>query len=194
MMAAKMWFSLLLAVSLFCTSAVAAISFTPVPGGDLVQDTGLTRGACFVDYDGDGLEDLFFTREDLTDRLYKNNGDGTFSKIIGDPIVTDVASSDASTWVDYDQDGDLDCLISTWKGQPDLFLTNNGDGSISKDTTIGILSISRYSDYAGWTDFGRDGDLDVFLANSSGQNNGLYENDGAGNFTQVITGNVVADG
>ncbi len=171
----------------------AAISFTKVPGGALVQDTGLTRGACFVDYEGDGFEDLYFTREDVVNLLYRNNGDATFSKITGDTMVSLPASSDASTWVDYDDDGDLDCLVSTWKGQPDLFFENNGDGTFSRDTGIAIVNTPRYSDYAGWTDFGRDGDLDVYISVGFGsQQNQFYVNEG-GVFTQPLSGPIVTD-
>jgi hypothetical protein len=173
--------------------ARAAISFTKVSGGDLVLDTGLTRGACFVDYDGDGFEDLFFTREDLVNLLYHNNTDGTFSKITGDPMVSLPASSDASTWVDYDHDGDLDCLISTWKGQPDLFYVNNGAGSFTRDTDIAIVNLPRWSDYAGWTDFGRDGDLDVYVSVGFGSMlNQFFVNTG-GVFSEPLTGPIVTD-
>jgi len=176
------------------STAHGAVSFTRVPDSLAFSDGSLTRGACFVDYDGDGYEDLFFTNENAVDFLYHNNGDGTFTKVLAEPFASVNQSSDASAWGDYDNDGDLDCLVSTWKGQTDIFYENNGDGTFTQRTPGSLLTPPRYSDYAGWRDFDNDGDLDAYISVGFGtQLNQFYVNNGDKTFSEPVSGDVVTD-
>ncbi|MBN1559818.1 VCBS repeat-containing protein [candidate division KSB1 bacterium] len=84
----------------------------------------------------------------------------------------------------------------------DLFVTNignnflynnNGDGSFTK-VSEGIVVSDGGNSYAScWADFDRDGYLDLFVANSGGQDNALYLNRGDGSFAKITTGYLVND-
>jgi hypothetical protein len=78
------------------------------------QTEGFTPAAA-GDYDNDGFIDLFATSggptRQGTNALFHNNGDGTFSKIITGPLVSESGYSGSASWADYDNDGFLDLLV-----------------------------------------------------------------------------------
>src|SRR5712692_1835878 len=92
-------------------------------------------GVAFIDYDDDGWIDLFVlsgTRLDgpppgTTNRLYKNNRDGTFTDVTAEAGLVRTGWASAVTVVDYNNDG-FDDLFVTYYGHNVLF-RNNGDGT-----------------------------------------------------------------
>ena len=91
------------------------------------------------DCDNDGDLDLFVANGGDTPNqnnlLYRNNGDGTFTKITAGEIVNDGGWSQGSSWGDYDNDGDLDLFVANSYGSQNNFLyRNNGDGTFTKIT------------------------------------------------------------
>jgi len=169
----------------------APLTFTQFLGGAIVEDGGSTTGVSWVDYNNDGLLDLFAANGG-NNFLYTNNGDGTFTKVTSGSIVTDNAGSIGGTWGDYDNDGDLDLYIVNESSQTNNLYMNNGDGSFTKVTTGTLVNESVTSYGAAWADYDNDGDLDLFVANIG--LNSLFNNDGAGNFTPVENDPVVTDG
>lgn len=87
--------------------------FTKITAGDIVTQTSPngSAGACWGDYDNDGRLDLFVPTPGNTNRLYHNDGNGVFSKVTSGVVVNSFLYSDGGSWVDYDQDGDLDLLV-----------------------------------------------------------------------------------
>ncbi len=129
-------------------------------------------GVAFVDYDQDGWLDVFVlggtTLEGVkgsTNRLYKNNRDGTFTD------VTEKAGLARSGWAsavcigDYNNDGFDDLFLTYW-GQNVLY-RNNGDGTFTDVTKQAGLLETRTRWGAGCTflDYNRDGHLDLFVSN-----------------------------
>ncbi|HEY2930323.1 MAG TPA: CRTAC1 family protein [Acidobacteriota bacterium] len=129
-------------------------------------------GAAFVDYDNDGWMDIFVlsgTRLDVspdaTNRLYKNNRDGTFTD------VTEKAGLRRTGWAsgvavgDYNNDGFDDLFVTCW-GQNVLY-RNNGDGTFSDVTReTGLLHEGeRWGSGCTFLDYDRNGQLDLFVAN-----------------------------
>src|SRR5690349_23410653 len=130
-------------------------------------------GAAFIDYDNDGWLDIFLpsgTRlegppDGCTNRLYKNNRDGTFTD------VTEKAGLHRTGWVssvcigDYNNDGFDDLFVTYW-GQNVLY-RNNGDGTFNDVTKeAGLLHEgTRWGAGCTFVDYNRDGHLDLFVAN-----------------------------
>ncbi|MFB0515579.1 MAG: LamG-like jellyroll fold domain-containing protein, partial [Candidatus Neomarinimicrobiota bacterium] len=112
--------------------------------------------------------------------LYVNNGDGTFTKVTTGPPVSDGGYSRGASWGDYDNDGDLDLFVTN-SGKNNFLYANNGDGTFAKVTSGPPVSDGGLSYGAAWGDYDNDGDLDLFVANSEGENNFLYANNGSAN-------------
>lgn len=133
-------------------------------------------GVALFDYDGDGWTDAFVvsgTRfggapPDATNRLYRNNHDGTFSD------VTDRAGLRRTGWAqgvavgDYNNDGHLDLFVTYW-GENALY-RNNGDGTFTDVAQAAGVAGKSSREYPEWhsgatfVDYDRDGRLDLFVA------------------------------
>ena len=141
-------------------------------GGKLLPET-LGSGCAFLDYDGDGWQDILLIngmdwpghkRARSTLKLYRNNRNGTFSD------VTHRAGLDIEMYGmgvavgDYDNDGYPDILV-TCVGQNVLF-KNTGKGTFRDVTKAsGLGGRQAFSTSALWFDFDRDGLLDLFVCN-----------------------------
>jgi hypothetical protein len=131
-------------------------------------------GVAFLDYDNDGWLDIFVlcgTRMDAppaesTNRLYKNNRDGTFTDVTENAGLKRTGWASAVTVGDYDNDG-LDDIFVTYYGQNVLY-HNNGNGTFTDVTRqAGLLyeGPARWGSGCTFFDYDRDGHLDLFVAN-----------------------------
>jgi enediyne biosynthesis protein E4 len=124
-------------------------------------------GCAFLDYDNDGWMDIFMeeTPPGATNRLYKNNRDGTFTDMTEKAGLHHVGWASAVCVGDYNNDGFED-LFCTYFGQNKLF-RNNGDGTFTDVTKQAGLSNDAVRWGAGCTflDYNRDGHLDLFVSN-----------------------------
>ena len=129
-------------------------------------------GVAFLDYDSDGWLDVLVlcgTRLEgappgATNRLYKNNRDGTFTDVTEQAGLTRSGWASAVTIGDYDNDG-YDDLFITYYGHHVLY-RNNGDGTFTDVTEKAGLhqEAVRYGAGCTWVDYDRDGHLDLFVA------------------------------
>jgi hypothetical protein len=161
----------------FVDVAAAAGLHAPVIYGDveikkyIVESTGC--GCAFIDYDNDGWMDLFVlcgTRlggapEGATNRLYKNNRDGTFTDVTEQAGLRSVGWACGVCIGDYNNDG-FDDIFCTNFGQNVLY-RNNGDGTFTDVTKAAGLWNDQPRWGAGCTfvDYDRDGHLDLFVSN-----------------------------
>lgn len=160
--------------------AFALTSNFPPSTNDVAQST-----ACaWVDYDRDGRLDLFVTNwKQAKNFLYRNNGDGTFTRITEGSIAEDAGESVGCAWGDYDNDGNPDLFVANQTGHNFLY-HNNGNGTFTR-VTSGPIALDPARSYGGsWADYDNDGNLDLFVANSD-QPNALYRNRGDGTFENV---------
>jgi enediyne biosynthesis protein E4 len=209
-------------------AADAGLAFTHVSGasGQYYMAEQMGAGVALFDYDGDGDLDVFLVQSgrlpqesggSTTSRLFRNDltvgADGTRTLHFTD--VTERAGVGLHVYGmgvavgDYDNDGDLDLLVTSFG--PETLLRNNGNGTFTDVTREAGVSDDLWSTSAAFVDYDRDGDLDLFVANyldftlagnkrcndSLGARDycsprvyrpvpdRLYRNDGGGRFTNV---------
>jgi hypothetical protein len=188
-------------------------TFTKINDQPMVQNTDMSWGCAWVDYNNDGYSDLFVsgvgkpvTGAYTTSNLYRNNRDGSFTKMtageVGE-IVADVFLWYGCSWGDYDNDGNIDLLLAgndfnAKKGGGAALFRNNGDGTFTRQRNAGpFVTDTLYAQSAPWADYNRDGFLDLIAASGGTYNptyqNALYRNQRNGTFTKVTEGPIVTD-
>jgi len=170
-----------------------SLQFTRIMVGNIVNDSSMSNGCTWVDYNNDGWQDLFVLCND-ENLLYKNNGDGTFSKMIDDAFLKhDGIIAVGSAWADYDNDGDLDVYFATIKNKANYFYKNNGDGTFERITN-GIIGTDTFQSEGGIScgDFNNDGIVDLFVG-AYGFSSHLYFADNNGNFNKITGYGIVND-
>jgi hypothetical protein len=96
-------------------------------------------------------------------------------------------NSEGATWADYDNDGDLDLFVAVGLNGNDRLYQNKGDGTFTKITAGDIVTSHGSSRGCAWGDYDNDGNIDLFVANESGQNNFLFRNNGDGTFSRITS-------
>jgi hypothetical protein len=235
--------SLVLAADFAAFSQIRFENRQPQSGLNFILNNGTTPdkpvvdsivgGVALLDYDRDGYLDIFFTNgaripslskdnPGFSNRLYRNNRDGTFTDVTKRAGVTGEGYSVGAAVGDFDNDG--------W---PDIYVTgvnhnilyhNNKDGTFTDVTARagvkGVLPDGRkpWSVSAAWVDYDNDGHLDLFVSNYmkwtpenskicgppekriscsptlyEGEANMLFHNNGDGTFTDVSASTGIAN-
>lgn len=212
------------------TAAKARLHFvtenSPTPNKNQIET--MVAGVALLDFDGDGYLDVYFVNGAAIpslkkasarywNRLFRNNGNGTFSDVTEKAGVKGAGYGMGAAVGDYDNDGRPDLFVANVTGNQ-LF-HNNGDGTFSDVTAKAGVSgalldgIKMWSAGAGWFDYNNDGLLDLFVVNYckwqvnqdpycsikagvraychprqyAPLHNTLYRNNGDGTFTDVST-------
>lgn len=138
----------------------------------LVETIG--SGVALFDYNNDGLLDVFFVNGSsfeilanprlprTSSRLFRNNGDGTFTDVTADSGLKNEGWGVGVTVGDYDNDGYRDVFITNF-GSNALF-HNNGNGTFSNVTREAGLQGGNWSTGCAWGDYNRDGRLDLYVS------------------------------
>jgi hypothetical protein len=134
-------------------------------------------GACVIDFNNDGFEDVYLTGGTNDDALYKNNGDGTFTNVYAQSGMTITRNfvTQGVTSADVNRDGYTDLFITTItrrdKKLPiprsiNLLFLNNGDGTFRDATKeYGLDQMLSFSTSASFGDFNADGWPDIYVGN-----------------------------
>ncbi len=168
-------------------------NFTKITEGIQVNEGGNSLGCNWVDYDNDGFLDLFVANNGVN-FLYHNVGGYSFKKVTVGEIVTNPGNSASASWADYNNDGFMDLFVPNTDNANNLLYKNNRDGTFTRITIGSIVTDGGNSTSACWGDYDNDGFLDLFVANSNGQNDFLYHNEGNGTFTKITNSPVVLNG
>ncbi len=168
--------------------APAGFVFARVTSGDIVADGGWSFGHGWGDADGDGCIDLFVCNivGGGTNFFYRNECDGTFTKIAGVPPA-EGGPSTSPTWGDYDNDGDPDLFVAnggTAGPAVNALYENRGDGSFRRITQGVLVAQALASTATSWVDVDNDGLLDLFVGRAGGSNE-LFLNAGDGSFVRA---------
>ena len=133
------------------------------------QVASMGAAVAVADFDRDGLPDFYVTNsaDGSLNRLYRNQGDGTFKDVAGELGVADVnragtGVSMGAVWGDYDNDGYEDLFLYKY-GRPELFHNDRGKGFTRVSEQAGLPAWVN-ANTAVWFDYDRDGKLDLFLA------------------------------
>jgi hypothetical protein len=186
----------------------------------IVESTG--TGACLFDYDNDGFLDVYLVngawtdglsdnrarhlRGRLSNRLYRNDGDGSFTDVTEESGTGDDTFGTGCSAADYDNDGDVDLYVLNYAAN--TLYRNDGNGRFTDVTKSSGLGLPRWSVHAVWLDIDHDGWLDVYVANYleyddgkfreffaaqafpgplsyGGEPDSLFRNNGDGTFSEI---------
>ncbi|MBS1746537.1 MAG: VCBS repeat-containing protein [Bacteroidetes bacterium] len=129
--------------------------------------------AVFADYDNDGYQDLFIsTTAGIV--VFKNDGDGKFTRIKKDIGLNNITDGDKILAADFDQDGDLDLYVGC--AGINKFFRNNGDGTFTEQAKAMNLALPSGAKDMDFGDWDADGDLDIALVSTDGSLQ-LFNND-----------------
>jgi hypothetical protein len=170
-------------------------TFTRVTTGTLATTAVSSRAGAWGDYDNDAHVDLFVPNlSGVNDMLFHNDGNGTFHRILNDPVVLDHADTQVGTWLDYDRDGFMDLFVVS--AGNDLLYRNNGDGTFRRLTVadVGpILTDTTWTEQAVAVDMDNDG-LPEISRNVAGAGdnytNELWHLDSQGKFARMNIGDM----
>ena len=134
-------------------------------------------GACVIDYNKDGFEDIYITSGTADDVLYKNNGNGTFTNVFEQSglTVTKKYVTQGVAGADVNRDGFVDLFITTITSRDkkevipreiNLLFLNNGNGTF-RDVTkeYGLDQMFSFSTGGSFGDFNADGWPDIYVGN-----------------------------
>src|SRR5438270_2339 len=152
------------------------------PDRFLIETMG--GGVAFLDFDGDGYEDLFFvtggetphgkSSSPIRNALYRNLGNGEFEDVAAKAGVDRLAFYGMGAAVgDFDNDGFPDLYVTGFPSS--ALFHNNGDGSFADITDrAGVKNAERWAASAAWFDFDRDGYLDLVVTNFNDEYSSLF--------------------
>ena len=137
-------------------------------------------GVALLDYDNDGLLDVFFTngamisdpmpkgnmpdktKPKFWNRLYRQKPDGTFEDVTEKAGVKGIGYGFGVAVGDYDKNGFTDLFVTHFGGA--VFYRNNGDGNFSDVSAKLGIKVGGWATSAGFFDYDKDGRLDLFVA------------------------------
>jgi len=110
--------------------------------------------------------------------------DSVFSRVTGDPFLSDTLHSFGCATVDYDRDGLVDIFVANGFGDNNALYHNEGGMEFSSNTGSLVMQDGGDSSCGVWADFDNSGDLDLFVTNYDPPIDILYRNEGGSVFSE----------
>lgn len=151
-------------------------------------------GVAIGDINNDGLDDIYFSANQSTDKLYLNQGNLKFKDItIEAGLLEDDSWSTGVTMEDVNNDGFIDIYVSKvgdYKGLSahNLLYINKGNSTFEEASKEYGLNFKGFSTQASFFDYDNDGDMDVYLMNHSVHNSKSYSNISKRNVVDSLAG------
>lgn len=155
-------------------SLIAQNSFEDISSTAGIDTKGANYGVAFGDFNNDGWEDIYVSRRNEANHLYRNLGDGTFEEIALQAGVAYEGDSRVAIWGDINNDGWLDLYVGN-KETGDLLYLNNQNESFTNISVEAGLSQTGSAKAAAFADVDNDGLIDIYIAREYVQNT-LYKN------------------
>ncbi|MBX2870626.1 MAG: VCBS repeat-containing protein [Saprospiraceae bacterium] len=161
------------AVTLLLCSTFALLAqegaFVDVSSGLDLFAFGGVQGIAVGDYNNDGFDDLYVSADVGRNKLFQNNGDGSFSEVASSLGLDIAAKSKSAIWGDINNDGYPDLYLANLISNDQLFL-NQGDGTFRDITSqAGIENLANPSS-VNMADVNNDGFLDIYVSNLAAEN------------------------
>ncbi|MER3318251.1 MAG: VCBS repeat-containing protein [Allomuricauda sp.] len=178
-----------------------------------IVSTGWSNGVTMTDINEDGLLDIYVSRggtrdwprEDWANRMFVNNGDGTFTDRAKEYGIADTGYSVQAVFFDYDKDGDRDLYVLTnalvdynrntskYKtsdgsaDSTDRLYRNNGDGTFTNISLDAGITMEGFGLGVSVCDINKDGWMDLYISNDFLTDDLLFINNHDGTFTDQLT-------
>lgn len=188
-------------------------TFEDVSKSANITSTGWSNGVTMTDINEDGLLDIYVSRggtrdwpqKDWANRLFVNQGDGTFKDMAKEYGIADTGYSMQSVFFDYDKDGDRDLYVLTnalvdynrntskYKTRDgsaistDRLYRNNGDGTFTNISAEAGITMEGFGLGVSVCDINKDGWLDLYISNDFLTDDLLLVNNQDGTFTDQLT-------
>jgi len=137
-------------------------------------------GVAIFDFNNDGFQDIYLTGGQFADKLYKNNGNGSFTDITAYAGLDTTAfhNTMSVTTGDINNDGWRDIFIGTDQARHNLLYLNNGNGTFSEISQSAGLDLLEWAMGAVFTDINLDGRLDLYIVNYIRSQQALLDDQG----------------
>lgn len=158
------------------TARLGGVRFVDVTDTAGVSGEAFTKSnaVAFADFDNDGDLDLFITNRKTSNRLYRNDGTGTFMDVTHEVIGIDSMLSYGASFADFDNDGFLDLYVAN-VGENVLYRNISGRLFVPSTFQFGA-ELGGYSTGTATGDLDNDGDVDLYVANYIDGGSTVYVN------------------